>query len=108
MNSESMEHGTSGAGAEENNLDQRGPEAKTDEARGDGSEIGEDASTTQQFVTFFSGNEIFAAEMSPVREIIRLRWKASQICAARCYRSSHCAICSAFLSWRIVIPPGHW
>jgi purine-binding chemotaxis protein CheW len=72
MNSESMEHGTSGAGAEENNLDQRGPEAKTDEARGDGSEIGEDASTTQQFVTFFSGNEIFAAEMSPVREIIRV------------------------------------
>jgi purine-binding chemotaxis protein CheW len=67
-----MEQVTSGAGTEENILDQRRPEVRTDEARAEENEIGEGASTTQQFVTFFSGNEIFAAEMSPVREIIRV------------------------------------
>ena len=72
MNSEPMEQVTSGAGTEENILDQRRPEVRTDEARAEENEIGEGASTTQQFVTFFSGNEIFAAEMSPVREIIRV------------------------------------
>jgi purine-binding chemotaxis protein CheW len=72
MKSEPMDHNTSGAGAGENTLDQRGPEAKTDETHAEENETGEGASTTQQFVTFFSGNEIFAAEMSPVREIIRV------------------------------------
>src|ERR1035438_2005672 len=72
MKSEPMEHSTSGAGAEENTLDQRGPEAKTGETHAEENEGSEGASTTQQFVTFFSGNEIFAAEMSPAREIIRV------------------------------------
>jgi len=72
MKSKRMEHRTSGAVAEEIILDQRDPEVKPDEASIDGDEISERASTTQQFVTFFSGDEVFAADMSPVREIIRV------------------------------------
>ena len=72
MKSKRMEHHTSGAVAEEIILDQRDPEVKPDEASIEGDEISERASTTQQFVTFFSGDEVFAAEMSPVREIIRV------------------------------------
>ena len=34
--------------------------------------LAEDASETRQFVTFFAGNEVFAVDMAPVQEIIRV------------------------------------
>jgi purine-binding chemotaxis protein CheW len=53
-------------------LDERAPDDQPDEAaRADRGESGR-ASTTQQFVTFLSGDEVFAADMSPVKEIIRV------------------------------------
>jgi purine-binding chemotaxis protein CheW len=58
---------------EEPVVDERAPDQQPDKADRDESE---DASTTQQgtqqFVTFFSGEEVFAADMSPVKEIIRV------------------------------------
>jgi len=53
MANEPLEQQTSGAQFEEDHAD-------------------EGASTTQQFVTFLSGNEVFAADMAPVKEIIRV------------------------------------
>ena len=41
-------------------------------AQSEQNEADESASTTQQFVTFLSGNEVFAADMTPVKEIIRV------------------------------------
>ena len=34
--------------------------------------LGTDGSETRQFVTFMSGNEVFAVDMAPVQEIIRI------------------------------------
>src|ERR1035441_5774839 len=57
-------------------LDRRAPDDQPDEAaREDLRESVRAASTqqgTQQFVTFLSGDEVFAADMSPVKEIIRV------------------------------------
>ena len=57
-------------------LDRRAPDDQPDEAaREDLRERVRAASTqqgTQQFVTFLSGDEVFAADMSPVKEIIRV------------------------------------
>jgi len=53
MANEPLEQQTSGAQLEENEAD-------------------ESATTTQQFVTFLSGDEVFAADMAPVQEIIRV------------------------------------
>jgi purine-binding chemotaxis protein CheW len=53
-------------------LDERAPDLQPDEAsRADHGESTR-ASITQQFVTFLSGDEVFAADMSPVKEIIRV------------------------------------
>ena len=63
----------------------------------------EQTSETRQYVTFMAGDEVFAVEMAPVQEIIRVpdvvrvplappRWKAWQTCVARCYRSYRCAV----------------
>jgi purine-binding chemotaxis protein CheW len=52
------------------------PETKPSEAALEEDEAGERVSNTQQgtqqFVTFMSGDEVFAADMSPVKEIIRV------------------------------------
>jgi hypothetical protein len=52
------------------------PETQPDDAALVEVEVGERASNnqqgTQQFVTFMAGNEVFAADMSPVKEIIRV------------------------------------
>jgi purine-binding chemotaxis protein CheW len=53
-------------------LDRRAPDDQPDEATRTGSSESGRASTTQQFVTFLSGDEVFAADMSPVKEIIRV------------------------------------
>jgi len=61
-------------------LDERAPDQQPDEATpADRGESGRAASIqqgtqqgTQQFVTFLSGDEVFAADMSPVKEIIRV------------------------------------
>jgi purine-binding chemotaxis protein CheW len=57
-------------------IDERAPDQQPNEAARAGSgESGRAASTqlgTQQFVTFLSGDEVFAADMSPVKEIIRV------------------------------------
>jgi purine-binding chemotaxis protein CheW len=57
-------------------LDERTPDQQPDEASSaDRSESGRASTTqqgTQQFVTFLSGDEVFAADMSPVKEIIRV------------------------------------
>jgi len=61
---------------EEPVLDERTPDQQPDEApHPDRSESGRASTTqqgTQQFVTFLSGDEVFAADMSPVKEIIRV------------------------------------
>jgi purine-binding chemotaxis protein CheW len=57
-------------------LDKRAPDLRQDEAtRAESGESARAASAqqgTQQFVTFLSGDEVFAADMSPVKEIIRV------------------------------------
>jgi purine-binding chemotaxis protein CheW len=57
-------------------IDERAPDLQPDEAaRAVRGESGRAVSTqqgTQQFVTFLSGDEVFAADMSPVKEIIRV------------------------------------
>jgi purine-binding chemotaxis protein CheW len=57
-------------------LDERAPDHQPKEAsRTDRRESGRASATqqgTQQFVTFLSGDEVFAADMSPVKEIIRV------------------------------------
>jgi purine-binding chemotaxis protein CheW len=64
------------AGAEGNRIDERvsavqpdkaGVEQNQKEERSAGAQQG-----TQQFVTFLAGDEVFAADMSPVKEIIRV------------------------------------
>jgi len=64
------------AGAEVNRIDERvsavqpdkaGVEQNQKEERSAGTQQG-----TQQFVTFLAGDEVFAADMSPVKEIIRV------------------------------------
>jgi purine-binding chemotaxis protein CheW len=45
---------------------------RSEDNRTEDNKIEEDASNTQQFVTFLSGNEVFAADMTPVKEIIRV------------------------------------
>jgi purine-binding chemotaxis protein CheW len=64
---------------EEPVIEERVPniETATEENRGDADQaeedqFGERVSSTQQFVTFMAGNEVFAADMSPVQEIIRV------------------------------------
>ena len=61
---------------EEPVLDERVPDQQPDGApRPDRSDNGRTSATqqgTQQFVTFLSGDEVFAADMSPVKEIIRV------------------------------------
>jgi purine-binding chemotaxis protein CheW len=65
-----------GALLEEPVLDERASNQQIDEApRADRGENGGASTTqqgTQQFVTFLSGEEVFAADMSPVKEIIRV------------------------------------
>jgi purine-binding chemotaxis protein CheW len=65
-----------GALLEEPVLDERASNQQPDEAQcADRSESGGASTTqqgTQQFVTFLSGEEVFAADMSPVKEIIRV------------------------------------
>jgi purine-binding chemotaxis protein CheW len=53
-------------------IDERAPDQKPDEAARADRDESTRASTTQQFVTFLSGDEVFAADMSPVKEIIRV------------------------------------
>jgi purine-binding chemotaxis protein CheW len=53
-------------------LDERAPDLQPDEAARADRDESTRASTTQQFVTFLSGDEVFAADMSPVKEIIRV------------------------------------
>jgi purine-binding chemotaxis protein CheW len=61
---------------EEPVLDERVPDKQPDKApQADRDENGRAAATqqgTQQYVTFLSGDEVFAADMSPVKEIIRV------------------------------------
>jgi purine-binding chemotaxis protein CheW len=61
---------------EEPVLDERAPDQQPDEApHPDRSESGRASTTqqgTQQYVTFLSGDEVFAADMAPVKEIIRV------------------------------------
>jgi purine-binding chemotaxis protein CheW len=61
---------------EEPVLDERAPDQQPNEApRADRSESGRVSTTqqgTQQYVTFLSGDEVFAADMAPVKEIIRV------------------------------------
>jgi purine-binding chemotaxis protein CheW len=61
---------------EEPILDERAPGDQPDEVAGEDRRESGGASTTQQgtqqFVTFLAGDEVFAADMSPVKEIIRV------------------------------------
>jgi purine-binding chemotaxis protein CheW len=65
-----------GALLEEPVLDERASSQQPDKAPRADRSVSGDASTTQQgtqqFVTFLSGEEVFAADMSPVKEIIRV------------------------------------
>jgi len=72
MKTKSSKQRMSGAAVEEDILDARAPDKKPDELAADEVGDSERASTTQQFVTFLSGDEVFAADMAPVKEIIRV------------------------------------
>jgi purine-binding chemotaxis protein CheW len=72
MNSKSIKRRTNTASAEEKIPLQPDPEVKQDEPGIEEDEVSERATTTQQFVTFFSGDEVFAVDISPVKEIIRV------------------------------------
>jgi purine-binding chemotaxis protein CheW len=65
-----------GAAVEENQIDERVPAAQPAGANVEEDQIQERASCTQQgtqqFVTFIAGDEVFAADMVPVKEIIRV------------------------------------
>jgi len=78
-----------------------------------------EASDTRQYVTFMCGDEVFAVEMAPVQEIIRVpevvrvplsrpRWKAWPICAARCCPSSRCGGPWALTSASPMTPRAPW
>jgi purine-binding chemotaxis protein CheW len=57
-------------------IEEFAPEIQLNEAALEEDEVEERASNnlqgTQQFVTFMAGDEVFAADMSPVKEIIRV------------------------------------
>jgi len=82
MKAKNAKHDTGGTALlEEASLDERVPDKRPDEAVSgeDAAETGLDDRTsnsaqeaTQQFVTFIAGDEVFAADMSPVKEIIRV------------------------------------
>ena len=72
MTTKSSKQRTSGTAVEDDPLDVQGPDKQPDEAAAADASDGERASTTQQFVTFICGDEVFAADMSPVKEIIRV------------------------------------
>jgi purine-binding chemotaxis protein CheW len=76
MTTKTVKKRTSGALIEETNLDEHAPGNQLDEAATKNHREDERASTTQQgtqqFVTFMAGEEVFAADMSPVKEIIRV------------------------------------
>jgi purine-binding chemotaxis protein CheW len=61
---------------EEPIIEELAPEIQLNEAAIEEGEVDESASNnqqgTQQFVTFMAGDEVFAADMSPVKEIIRV------------------------------------
>jgi purine-binding chemotaxis protein CheW len=61
---------------EEPILDERTPDIQPDQSAIEEDQVDERASNsqqgTQQFVTFMAGDEVFAADMSPVKEIIRV------------------------------------
>ena len=65
-----------GAAVGEIQIDERVPAARLPAADVEENQIEESASSTQQgtqqFVTFIAGNEVFAADMVPVKEIIRV------------------------------------
>ena len=65
-----------GAAVGEIQIDERVPAARLPAADVEENQIEERASSTQQgtqqFVTFIAGNEVFAADMVPVKEIIRV------------------------------------
>jgi purine-binding chemotaxis protein CheW len=72
MTTKSSKQRTSGAAVEEDILAPRAPDKQPDDLAADEDGDSQRASTTQQFVTFISGDEVFAADMSPVKEIIRV------------------------------------
>ena len=76
MTTKASKQRTSGAPVEESILDQRTPDNQPEAAAEEENRMDARASTTQQgtqqFVTFIAGDEVFAADMSPVKEIIRV------------------------------------
>jgi purine-binding chemotaxis protein CheW len=53
-------------------IPQDAPRVATAQARSDEDSVEEQASDIRQFVTFIAGNEVFAVDMAPVQEIIRV------------------------------------
>jgi purine-binding chemotaxis protein CheW len=76
MTTKKSKQDTSGPLVEEANLDERSPGNQQGEAAGEDHRENEEAAnaqqSTRQFVTFMAGKEVFAADMSPVKEIIRV------------------------------------
>jgi purine-binding chemotaxis protein CheW len=72
----SKQHTNGTALLEENTLDKRAPDKQPAGADVEENQIEERVSNaqqgTQQFVTFIAGDEVFAADMEPVKEIIRV------------------------------------
>ena len=55
-----------------NTQEQELPGIETAESRGDAENVDEQVSDIRQFVTFIAGDEVFAVDMAPVQEIIRV------------------------------------
>jgi purine-binding chemotaxis protein CheW len=76
MTRRTSQHQSSGTLVEESMVDERASDNQPDEAAAEEDRIDVRASTTQQgtqqYVTFIAGDEVFASEMSPVKEIIRV------------------------------------
>jgi purine-binding chemotaxis protein CheW len=72
MSSKSIKRRTNTASAEEEVSLQPARDVRLDEPGVEENEVNERATTTHQFVTFFSGDEVFAVDISPVKEIIRV------------------------------------
>jgi purine-binding chemotaxis protein CheW len=76
MTTKASKQRTSGALIEETNPDERAPDNQPEVAAEEENRIDARAAATQQgtlqFVTFIAGDEVFAADMSPVKEIIRV------------------------------------
>jgi purine-binding chemotaxis protein CheW len=76
MTTKASKQRTSGAPVEESIPDQRAPDNQPEAAAEEENRMDARASTTQQgtqqFVTFIAGDEVFAADMAPVKEIIRV------------------------------------